>query len=333
MPAKLTTDQVNYLNAGLMIVACLAAFPFPFELFLLSYTVLGPLHYFTEISWLHDRNYFTRSRGAERYWLILVGAALLVLLYGIVADRLGWPVILKWEVAMVYLVLAAALAATVIASRAAVAGLAFATAVALIAFSRSSAYYIVSLFLITIIHVFVFTAAFVLYGALKSRSRSGILSLGVFVLCAASFFVYVPESSDYRVSEMIRRTYASFQLLNAHLLSLLHSGRRVSLREIYESTGGLAVMRLIAFAYTYHYLNWFSKTSIIKWHDVSKRRSALIIGLWLVSLGIYAWDFTSGMLVLYFASVMHVLLEFPLDHQTFVGIGRLLFGKKAPVAV
>jgi hypothetical protein len=49
---KQTADTVNYVNAGLMVLSCLAAYVFPFELFLFSYAVLGPLHYLTEISWL-----------------------------------------------------------------------------------------------------------------------------------------------------------------------------------------------------------------------------------------------------------------------------------------
>jgi hypothetical protein len=83
-------------------------------------------------------------------------------------------------------------------------------------------------------------------------------------------------------------------------------------------------MRLIAFAYTYHYLNWFSKTSVIKWHEISRVRTAAIIVLWLISLGVYAYDYQLGMITLYFLSVLHVMLEFPLNHQTFAGIGREL---------
>ena len=78
-------------------------------------------------------------------------------------------------------------------------------------------------------------------------------------------------------------------------------------------------------AYTYHYLNWFSKTSIIKWHEVSKNRIAVIAVVWLGSLALYAYNYDTGMAVLYFISVLHVMLEFPLDHRTFVGIGRELY--------
>src|SRR5438105_15288845 len=60
-----TTDQVNYLNLGLMIVSCVLAYIIPFELFLFSYAVLGPLHYLTEISWLHDRKYFVEAKRAR----------------------------------------------------------------------------------------------------------------------------------------------------------------------------------------------------------------------------------------------------------------------------
>jgi hypothetical protein len=84
-------------------------------------------------------------------------------------------------------------------------------------------------------------------GALKSKSRSGALSLVVFLLCALSFFVYVAAALSSTVGDYVRHSYGSFQTLNAE-----------------------SIKRLIAFAYTYHYLKWFSKTSVIKWHEISK---------------------------------------------------------------
>ena len=38
------TRQLNLLNIGLMIFSTVVAFILPFELFLFSYAVLGPLH-------------------------------------------------------------------------------------------------------------------------------------------------------------------------------------------------------------------------------------------------------------------------------------------------
>jgi hypothetical protein len=83
-------------------------------------------------------------------------------------------------------------------------------------------------------------------------------------------------------------------------------------------------MGLIAFAYTYHYLNWFSKTSIIKWHAVPRARATAIVIAWTAAVTLYFVDYGMGLSVLYVLSLLHVLLEFPLNHQTFVGIGSEL---------
>src|SRR3984957_5219692 len=57
---KRATDAIHM---GLMFAALGITYLVPFELLLLSYTVLGPAHYLTEISWLHDRKYFLPHRG------------------------------------------------------------------------------------------------------------------------------------------------------------------------------------------------------------------------------------------------------------------------------
>lgn len=80
---KPAIDPINSLNIGLMIISCLAAYALPFELFLFSYAVLGPLHYMTQICWLHDRAYFTRDTRGRKWWLALVGAAMLVVELGV----------------------------------------------------------------------------------------------------------------------------------------------------------------------------------------------------------------------------------------------------------
>jgi hypothetical protein len=326
-----TADTINYANIGLMLLSCLAAYVFPFELFLFSYAVLGPLHYLTEISWLHDREYFVnaasarRAWPAERYWLALVFVTLAVMLYGLAAERiLRQTFSPAYEIALIYVVFVSASLLVFVKSKALSAALIVLTALSLVFFSSSRYFGLVAFFLITIVHVFVFTAAFVLFGALKGRSRSGALSLLVFLLCAVSFFVYAPSSLGLTVGDYVRHSYGSFQTLNAELIKLFHLGTGASLSEIYDSTAGLTVMRLIAFAYTYHYLNWFSKTSIIKWHEIPKSRATLIIGVWLSAVAVYAYSYDMGMIALYFLSVLHVMLEFPLNHQTFAGIAKEL---------
>jgi len=195
---------------------------------------------------------------------------------------------------------------------------------AFLLFNDARYYAVLAFFIVTIIHVLLFTGAFILFGALKSRSASGILSLAVFVLCAASFFLIAPESAR-AAGDYIRGSYQPFNALNAELLRLFGFSAGVSGQEIYESSKGLMIMRLIAFAYTYHYLNWFSKTSIIRWHEIPKSRTVLIVALWIISLAIYARDYTTGMAALYFLSILHVMLEFPLNHYTFAGIARELY--------
>jgi hypothetical protein len=86
----------------------------------------------------------------------------------------------------------------------------------------------------------------------------------------------------------------------------------------------VAVMRFIAFAYTYHYLNWFSKTSIIGWHKVDKRMLAGAIVIWVASLALYYGRLQPRRALAVLLSMAHVLLEFPLNHLSFVGIGREL---------
>ena len=310
-----------------MIVSCVLAFRFPFELFLFSYAVLGPLHYLTEISWLHERKYFTegkRSKHAHQSWLILVAVTMVALIVGFVAvEGIGSRVSPKWEITFFYLVFVTALLVTEIKNRSARIITLVASLLLLALFATSNYYIIVAFFLVTIIHVLIFTGAFILHGALKGRSVSGTVSLVVYVFCTISFFLYIP--AGHAAGNYIRRSYSSFNALNAELIKLFGLGSAATAADIYESQPGLMIMRLIAFAYTYHYLNWFSKTSIIKWHAVPRGRTAVMIVVWLGALALYAYDYSSGMAVLYFMSILHVMLEFPLDYRTFTGIGRELF--------
>ena len=57
-----SVHKIDYVNIGLLILSCILAFLMPFELFLFAYGVLGPLHYLTEISWLHDKNYYSTDK-------------------------------------------------------------------------------------------------------------------------------------------------------------------------------------------------------------------------------------------------------------------------------
>jgi hypothetical protein len=314
-------ESVEQWNVVLMVVSCLAAFAAPFQLFLFVYAVLGPLHYLTEISWLHDRDYFAPRQKARRWWLALVGVAMAVLMYGYVSnDLLQRPVSPTFEIGLTYLVFFTAPLLLWVRHPVNAGVLVVMVGAGLLLFSSARTYALLAYFIITIVHVLIFTAAFVLQGALKSRSRWAMVSLAVFAACIASALI-VDVRPLVVASTEVRRVYSFFESLNAQLLALFGSAGS----EVYDSRGGFAVMRLIAFAYTYHYLNWFSKTSIIKWHEVPKRRLVAIVATWAGSVAVYVYDYTMGLSLLYMVSLLHVLLEFPLNHRSFVGIAEGLW--------
>ena len=81
----------------------------------------------------------------------------------------------------------------------------------------------------------------------------------------------------------------------------------------YESLK-LRLMQFIAFIYCYQYLNWFSKTTVIKWHKLlNLKKTITIVVIWLAGLSMYLYYFRLGFLVSLFLSFMFVILEFPLN--------------------
>ena len=126
------------------------------------------------------------------------------------------------------------------------------------------------------------------------------------------------------VTEYGKKAYSFFKFLNITLYNAFGFGTMAPTDSalLYYDSHGLAIMRFIAFAYTYHYLNWFSKTTVIKWNEISKQRMAIIILLWILSVVLYAFSYKIGFYALFLLSMLHVFFEFPLNHQTFIGIGK-----------
>jgi hypothetical protein len=186
---------------------------------------------------------------------------------------------------------------------------------------------LLAVFVPTLTHVYVFTGCFMIYGALKERSKSGYLAFLVFLVCPVLCLLIDParfQSSKY----VLESYWKQFSILNLAMLGIdqPQSVAQLSdaIEKVFSSRTGLVVMRFVAFAYTYHYLNWFSKTSIIRWHQVSTRRLAVIGTLWLASVGLYAYDYSLGFKVLFGLSFVHLYLEFPLNHLSIIGTFREL---------
>lgn len=327
-----SVEFTNWLNVFLMAVSLYLAMVMPFELFLLAYAVLGPLHYLTEISWLHDRKYFLREK-REAWFFVLM--AVIVLISGVSAF-FG----LFREVGVV---LASIIPGLLFA------GVIFAVgALVLEKFWQKAAIFLGAFWVVvltgwqtdpgfkalfatllpTMIHVFVFTGAFILLGSFKSRSLSGIISLITFVVCALLAIV-LPVGILSVPSQFVAQNYNMYFGINQILGELLGFGKITSLNEVFNSPTAWAVMRLIAFSYTYHYLNWFSKTTVIKWQKISSARWIGIFCAWVISVALYLADYRLGFISLYLLSMLHVFLEFPLNALTFAEIGKFIFSRNS----
>ncbi len=343
------SSKEDYINIGLMVISCGLAFILPFELFLFSYAVIGPLHYMTEIGWLHQRNYF--STGKNDYVLLIFLCLLVsigVLFHDIFIFRNCFSGSFSPEVLRSIMTYYGLWFPIFIFS-------AFIGSIGLIAFERTSLkiglfgigllvgylfretnfnIVLIGTFLPTLMHVYVFTGLFMLYGAMKSKSRVGYISVLIFIACALSFYSiqYVPEnfSVSLYIKNVILKT--GFGGVNITAIKLLKPNFGIGEFDVFGSRRGLMVQRFIAFAYTYHYLNWFSKTEIIKWHLVPKKWLIASVVVWIVSVALYLYDYRTGLIVLFFLSMLHVFLEFPLNFRSVVGIWEALkqnlFSKK-----
>ena len=437
----LQEDRINYLNIGLMLVTAVFAFFMPFETFLLAYAFLGPLHYLTEISWLHDRQYFTKGK-YDFIVLLVIGILLSIAAF---ANDFGY----KWEIIETFyrmnlsnqlIVLALfssvlfALFKNMILKIFAISFLYFALIKNWLApntdsmAETSTTIFALTSLVPTLIHVYVFTGLFMLYGALKSRSKSGLWQMVAFIVVPLLLVFSLPVDDKngflskfgkdayyakgdgfYKTNFLIldhfdlieeqkltnkeyldiitKEGNKSYFLRQGLIDTLAFNAHTDSLRQITErpfvvkpmpinsanlkaqyqydhllyffdtsqryinaineyrfealprkvlksptkkeidgfiffSEVGIMLMRFIAFAYLYHYLNWFSKTEVIRWHKVPKVRFIAVVVLWLAACGFYLYDYSLGLSVLFFLSFTHVLLEFPLNIVSIIGIGK-----------
>lgn len=316
---------IDIANIALMIISCVAAYLLPFELFLFSYAVLGPLHYLTEISWLHRRDYFTTGK---LDYLVFVPLGVILTMF-IVLNAEGEEAS-RWSTNLIFICVVGALGMVLLKNW--LYKLLLIIAALFVGYMLSEfrgVQLAFGMYLPTLVHVFIFTGLFIIYGALKNKSITGMLSVLVFVGCGASFFLYHPTISWYQVSPYAVRSIQGirFDGLIGSFIHIFHMDTinyQNFYQVIFHSVPGQSVMRFIAFAYTYHYLNWFSKTSVIKWHLVPRKWLVVVVVLWLSSVALYAYDYMLGLEVLFLLSMLHVFMEFPLNYRSIIGIGEEL---------
>ncbi|WP_299102892.1 hypothetical protein [uncultured Winogradskyella sp.] len=315
---------IDNINIWLLLISFIVAIYLPFELFLFSYAFLGPLHYLTEINWLDDKRYFIKSK-SQGYKIFIV-FAIIIAIYPLikyleltvtgnlktVVEFLGSQkniILISGFVFSISLIFFTKLKHIL---------LAFCFSVL---FSIISDYYIpkiiiiLAVFLPTLLHVYVFTLLFMIYGQLKTKNKAGIVSI-IFLSIAPIVILFLNVNPEnYVISDFVKSTFTSsgFVSVNNSIASLFGDSYNYKLISVI----GVKIQIFIAFAYTYHYLNWFSKTSIIGWKSsITSTRMKYIVFFWIASVGLYLYDYVTGLIALFFLSLLHVVLEFPLNLTT-----------------
>ncbi len=329
----MNSTKVDLINILLMLASAALAVMLPFEIFLLSYAILGPLHYATEISWLQKKQYFVIGKTD---WIALVVVCAVITTAMLTIHY--WPnfkdtqlaenflnsrglnkqeftdELALWPSCLIFFAFAAAYILTFVKDWFWRIN-AFALALFLVVLFKGTPNYTVifGALLTTIIHVWLFTGIFILAGAIKSKNISAYISFAVFALCSVSF-IFISHDS-YAISSKALEIVTNDGLnLNQAILNIFSIPFEKA--DLISVSAALKVQAFIAFAYTYHYLNWFSKVELIKWHQVSKKSLIISGAIWIASLALYAYDYRIGASFLLFLSILHVFLEFPLNFHS-----------------
>jgi hypothetical protein len=325
-------SAVDIVNFFLIWLTLGLAMRWPFELFLFSYIVLGPLHYLTEINWLDKQHYFLRAQDRRVFVWSMIGLVLLLTASLMIAESANWhwtkafhdavvtsgagPVnyFLRWSwtlLLVAFVTAAACLFTERLGLRLFIIGICLLSS--FFFYTMPAVAILFGVFLPTIVHVFLFTILFMIYGTLKVRSFWGYANIVSMFLVIAVIALWPRNVALNSLNpSVVQLTLDSaFLPLNYDIckwLGLTNGGNIQLYSPVF-----FKVQSFIAFAYTYHYLNWFSKTSIIKWHQVEKRKFVISAVLWAASIALYAVDFRLGFAAIFALSILHIVLEFPLN--------------------
>jgi hypothetical protein len=320
----LKTKTIDNINIVLILLSLALAYLLPFGLFLFSYAVLGHLHYLTEINWLNQKNYFVKN--SKWIWTFII-----------ITGLISFPVILnlpflstlnnqfffkqlsifingytdvffltalffaialvyfkKWQHLLLFLIASLVLAKLILKY---------------VLFS----YILVGLFLPTIIHVYLFTLLFMIMGTLTTKNKAGFIGIVILAICPFVIFILPLNLVHYYALETdeIITTAKNFRFIQ-YLIQTFD--KTLSNKPTTLSVISVKIQIFVAFCYTYHYLNWFSKTSLIGWHkNVSKFKIAAILFCWLCLIALFLYNYQTAYLALFFLAMLHIILEFPLN--------------------
>ena len=326
----MNSKRIDYINIGLILISAILAYLFPLELFIVAFIALGPLHYFTEINWLDKKNYFVS--GPKRTWLwVGLVATLLVMLpkfYFYFAESTSGPTyaIVRefngWTNAFIFLSIIAAIGFVLIKKRVYwVVLLLPSVFIAYYLHSHQTYEHLIGILIPTVIHVYIFTLLFMAHGAKKSRSRPGYLSVGIALFIPLIFAGIDLQEHGYVFDETMMRFYAEQRFFRTSEVTAQFAGIGENRGFMFYDPFYIKMMMFISFIYLYHYLNWFSKTSLIQWHKSLTWQRSVVIGVtWIVLLVLFYFNLGLGMLFAVFFSMLHVILEFPLNVFSVKGL-------------
>ncbi len=331
----MSSHKIDIFNTGLMLFAFVLAIQLPFKLFLFAYAVLGPLHYLTEIHWLDQKNYFSNTK--KSIWGLVLLSILICLapclnalaslsIFSFLKPLLSTDFIqflFRHSSSFLFVGFLLAILAHQLQKPSQIAtGFALFCLMALLL--HQSAFYVTlfGVLLPTVIHVFVFTLLFMWYGALKSKSFMG--KLNVCLLIVLSFLISKLDihPKSIALSSEVKQNFIDSSFIHVHrgFAEFFNINNFNNKQYILLSTNGIKIQIFLAFAYTYHYLNWFSKTSIIKWHKIKRSGLMITLALWACSVILYYINYKLGFMALLFLSMLHVFLEFPLNVMSIKSI-------------
>ncbi|MDI9364608.1 MAG: hypothetical protein QM541_06635 [Flavobacterium sp.] len=335
-----TAKQVDVINVGLLLLSLLIAFYIPFQLFLFSYAVLGPLHYLTEIRWLNSKHFFVTDK---RWIMVLLIATIIIVVPSIIklplfsfVYNVPWVNLIAKFMSRYYaVIMLGCLIFSMVLVLFKKASYYFLWLLIGIAISMlvlkfvPFAYVLFGVFLPTIIHVYLFTLLFMIYGTLNAKTGWGIAAIVTLIVAPFVIMFWPIDSTNYTLHNSTRAIFieSGFNRL-ANYLGKIFSANGAVLKLPDVSVIGIKVQVFIAFCYTYHYLNWFSKTSIIGWGKQMKTMHLVgICTIWLLAILLYWYNYILGFKVLAFLSLLHVLLEFPLNVTSIKAIAVKLLPK------
>jgi hypothetical protein len=313
-------EKIGWADLAGLVVSGIAAAAAPLQVLLLAFAFLGPFHYLTEIAWLRKKKfYFAEGIVSSRLYVLLavVMAAVTVLERVLKFDYTVW---------MVGLLLLLSLSVWV---RNMYAIAAIAVAAVVTAFYLRTWVYFVAVMVPTLVHVFFFTWTFMVSGALRDKRASLVKWVNPSLIVAIPLLLmFLPLHYAAPSGIWLRGEAASFGAIHFKLAGDLHHTMTLN-SQLLNDPVVAGLLRVFGFVYLFHYLNWFAKTELLQWHKVSRRGWAVIAVLYVASMGVYVWNFRMGFVVATFLSMLHVLLEFPLNWHTLRFVLGRVRGERA----